>query len=184
VQVWDEDAARNPFIATLRSATTSEQGAALLRGFLESEMLSVLAGGLDAPDARMRAAVAGSQMVGLATARYIVQVPPLAGAAGRRRRAGRAPRRSRAQVTLTRPGLTGAVGRLKEDGLVVRERAGEDGRGLYARITPAGTRRLRRAHATHDASIRRHFGDRLAAEELAVLRRVWAKLAAAEQPVR
>jgi len=82
------------------------------------------------------------------------------------------------RVMLTRPGLTGVVDRLEDAGLVRRERAGDDGRGLYARITRAGTRRLRRAHETHDASIRRHFGDHLAPEDLAALRRVWAKLAA------
>lgn len=85
------------------------------------------------------------------------------------------------RVMLTRPGLTGVVNRLQADGLVARERAGEDGRGLYARITPPGMRRLREAHSTHDASIRRRFGDHLSTGDLRALRRIWAKLATGNQ---
>ncbi|MGC5223565.1 hypothetical protein ACPW96_13370 [Micromonospora sp. DT81.3] len=41
---------------------------------------------------------------------------------------------------------------------------------------------LLRAHATRVASIRRHFEDRLSAEDLRALRRIWGKLAAVEAP--
>src|SRR3712207_4380212 len=56
------------------------------------------------------------------------------------------------RVMLTRPGLTGVVNRLEAAGLVAREATAEDGRGLNARITPAGTRKPRAAHATHERS--------------------------------
>jgi len=86
-------------------------------------------------------------------------------------------------VMLTRPGLTGVVDRLEKAGLVTREPAQDDGRGLYARITREGRLRLRRAHATHDASIRRHFGDRPTHEDLRALHQVWGKLLALEAAV-
>lgn len=82
------------------------------------------------------------------------------------------------RVMLTRPGLTGVVNRLQEAGLVSRSRVAADGRGLVAQLTPLGRRRLRAAHATHVASIRRLFGDRLDRDDLRALRRAWEKLAA------
>ena len=81
VTVWDDVASRGSFIAMLRSAMSNEDIADLLRRFLERELLSILAGSLDSPDAGLRAALAGSQMIGFATARYIVRVEPLASAA-------------------------------------------------------------------------------------------------------
>lgn len=80
VDVWDEDAARSQLIAMIRSATTNEQAAALLRGFLERELVAVLAAGIRAPDAELRATLVAAQMVGLAMGRYVVGIEPLAGA--------------------------------------------------------------------------------------------------------
>jgi AcrR family transcriptional regulator len=80
VDIWDRPEARSPFLAMIRSATTNEDAATLLREFLEREMLTALAAAIDAPDAELRAALAGAQMVGVATARYIVRVEPLASA--------------------------------------------------------------------------------------------------------
>ena len=52
----------------------------MLREFLTREVLGRIAA-VAAPDRpALRAALAGSQVVGLAMARYIVRVPPLAGA--------------------------------------------------------------------------------------------------------
>lgn len=70
------------------------------------------------------------------------------------------------RVMLSRSGLTGVVSRLQTAGLVSREPCAEDGRGYYAVITPTGRRRLLEAHATHVASIRRHFADKLDEQEL------------------
>ncbi len=73
------------------------------------------------------------------------------------------------RVMLSRPGLTGVVKRLEADGLIRRERAGDDGRGLYAVLTAAGRRRLKAAHPTHVASIRARFASRYSAKELRAL---------------
>ncbi|HET6394015.1 MAG TPA: MarR family transcriptional regulator [Blastococcus sp.] len=51
---------------------------------------------------------------------------------------------------LSRAGVTSTVNRLVAQGLVLRERAGEDRRVLHARLTPAGRRRVAQATSTHD----------------------------------
>jgi AcrR family transcriptional regulator len=65
-------------VGLVRSAASNEQAAALLRGFVEREVIGRLARTIDAPEPELRAALAGSQVVGLIMARYVVRVRPLA----------------------------------------------------------------------------------------------------------
>ncbi len=58
---------------------------------------------------------------------------------------------------LSLSGMSRVVSRLEAQGLVERERASCDGRGLNAVLTDAGLDRLRRAWPTHLASVRRHM---------------------------
>jgi DNA-binding MarR family transcriptional regulator len=51
---------------------------------------------------------------------------------------------------LSRPGVTSTINRLVAQGLVLRERAGDDKRLLHARLTPAGRQRVDEAAGTHD----------------------------------
>ena len=53
-------------------------------------------------------------------------------------------------VGLSRPGVTSTVNRLVAEGLVIRERGGDDKRLLHARLTPAGRQRVDAAASTHD----------------------------------
>jgi DNA-binding MarR family transcriptional regulator len=75
----------------------------------------------------------------------------------------RAPRRRlrlselAAGLTLSRGGLTKLVDRLEEGGLLRRERAAEDGRGLYAVLTPAGARMLRAMWPVYAAALSETF---------------------------
>jgi len=80
VQTWDETSSRSPLLAMIRSATTSDRSAEVLRGFLEREIVATLATAIGGPDAALRASVVASQMVGLAMARYVVRLEPVAGA--------------------------------------------------------------------------------------------------------
>lgn len=66
-----------PSLALIRSAITNENATALLREFVQREVLARVgaATSLDQPQAR--ATLAGSQLVGLAVVRYIVKVPPV-----------------------------------------------------------------------------------------------------------
>jgi len=75
--LWDGPAG-SPFVALVRSAAGHEHAAALLRGFVERELLGRLAAAIDAPQPELRAALAGSQLVGVIMARYVVRVAPIA----------------------------------------------------------------------------------------------------------
>lgn len=78
--LWADPAFREPMLAMLRSATTSEQGAAMLREFVGRAFLARIAGTLDVPDAPLRVTTAAAHMVGIAIVRFVVRVEPLASA--------------------------------------------------------------------------------------------------------
>jgi DNA-binding MarR family transcriptional regulator len=74
------------------------------------------------------------------------------------------------QVLLSPSGISRRVERLEREGLVQRERATGDARSIEARLTPAGTRLLRRLRRTHLEGIRKRFVDHFSAQELETLR--------------
>jgi AcrR family transcriptional regulator len=80
LRLLDDPASGSPLVALVRSAATHERAAATLRGFIEREILGRMATAIDAPEPELRAALAGSQMVGVIMARYVVRVAPIAGA--------------------------------------------------------------------------------------------------------
>ena len=69
-----------PFLGLVRSAVTSEHAAGLLRQFLAEKVLGQIAATLGADRPELRAALAASQLVGLAVARYAVRLGPLTAA--------------------------------------------------------------------------------------------------------
>lgn len=78
VSLWDHGASRQPLMALIRSAASSESAAAMLREFATREVFSRVVERLGSPDAQLRANLVISQLIGLAMARYIVKVEPLA----------------------------------------------------------------------------------------------------------
>jgi AcrR family transcriptional regulator len=80
LSVWDHAAERSPLLALIRSAVGDERAAAMLREFITEEVLGQIAHRLGSPDARLRATLVGSQVVGLIMLRYIIRVEPLASA--------------------------------------------------------------------------------------------------------
>lgn len=78
--IWDQTADRSPLIALLRSAVSGEQAAAMLREFIAQELLGPIAAQLNRPDAGLRVTLVASQIVGLAIARYVIRLEPLASA--------------------------------------------------------------------------------------------------------
>ncbi|HZD69947.1 MAG TPA: TetR family transcriptional regulator [Actinomycetes bacterium] len=76
--VWDHDLNRSAFIGLLRSAVTDEHAATLLREFAVRELFGQVAAALGTPDAELRASLVFSQIFGLAVARYILRIEPLA----------------------------------------------------------------------------------------------------------
>ncbi len=78
--VWDSDEGRQRIVALLSAASASEAGARMLREFLTREVFARIAARIGSDDAELRAALAASQMMGLAVARYVVRMEPLASA--------------------------------------------------------------------------------------------------------
>ena len=66
---------------------------------------------------------------------------------------------------------------MAEAGLVARERCASDGRGVLARLTPAGWAALEAATPVHVAGVRRHFVDVLQPSELDLLATALEKVA-------
>jgi DNA-binding MarR family transcriptional regulator len=83
-------------------------------------------------------------------------------------------------ANLSLSGMTRIVGRLEGQGLVHRERHGDDGRGWNAVLTDAGLERLRQAWPTHLASVRRHVFDHLNAVDVPAFTAALQRFAAAD----
>ena len=71
---------RTPLVTLTRSAPTHERSQTLLREFIDREITGRLAAMLDTPDAALRAGMVNVQILGLAVARYIVRIEPIASA--------------------------------------------------------------------------------------------------------
>ena len=96
----------------------------------------------------------------------------LADAAGHRLRMSEIASR----VLLSRSGCTRLVDRLVEHGYVTRCAADDDGRGLYAKLTPDGVSKITAARATHHDGIRRFFLERLTPTDQIALGDIWSRL--------
>jgi AcrR family transcriptional regulator len=81
LQIWDGTPGQGPMLALLRGAVSDETAAASLRDLLMRALFLPLAEAAGGPDgAALRASLAGSQMGGLALARYVLRTEPLASA--------------------------------------------------------------------------------------------------------
>ena len=76
------------------------------------------------------------------------------------------------RLLLSRSGATRLVDRMVAGGLVERASCESDRRGQWASLTDEGLRRLRAASPTHLRGVKRHFLDRLSAQDLADLERM------------
>jgi DNA-binding MarR family transcriptional regulator len=86
-------------------------------------------------------------------------------------------------VLLSRSGVTRLVDRLERAGLVFRERADGDGRGVVAVLTQGGLDRLRKASTTHLGGVVRYFVSVLETRDIDVLASTCARLAEGKLPV-
>src|SRR5690242_14150382 len=82
--VWEVAEIRATFLGLLRSAPTSEQAVIMLREFLAGAIIGPLAAAarqaapdVAGEDARYRAALVASQVLGLGMTRYVLELPPL-----------------------------------------------------------------------------------------------------------
>lgn len=77
-----------------------------------------------------------------------------------------------AKMRWSRSRLSRHASRMEDRGLLRREPDPADGRGCLLVLTTAGLDTLSQAAPVHVASVRRHFIDRLASEDLAALERM------------
>lgn len=78
--IWDNPATMRPLLALLRSAVSHEESARMLREFMIGAVLSRVVADLGADQQERRAALIGSQLVGLAIMRHVLKVPEITSA--------------------------------------------------------------------------------------------------------
>lgn len=76
--IWEDPVRRAPILAIFRSAMTHKSVAVLLRQFARRVMVAQVAPALQGPDAELRAEAAAAHLIGVAVARYVLEVEPLA----------------------------------------------------------------------------------------------------------
>ena len=80
------------------------------------------------------------------------------------------------RALMSRSGMSRRVARLADEGLVRRDRAGSDGRGVVVALTGAGIARLTETAPVHARGISKLFVAQLNDRELAVLERALNKV--------
>jgi AcrR family transcriptional regulator len=80
LDAWEPEETRPPLVAMVRSAMTNDVALGLVREYLERRIFVPITTAIDLPEARLRATLVGSQLIGLAMARYIAGIEPLASA--------------------------------------------------------------------------------------------------------
>jgi len=80
------------------------------------------------------------------------------------------------RALISRSGMSRRVARLAGQGLVHRDRAGTDGRGVVVALTEAGIARLAKTAPVHASGISKLFIAQLDDQELALLERVLNKV--------
>jgi len=79
LQVWDSPEGR-PLLGLMRSVAANERAAEMLRQFISREVLGRVAAELEMDQPKLRAALSGSQLIGLAFLRHIIRLEPIASA--------------------------------------------------------------------------------------------------------
>ena len=78
VGLWDLPETRPLLMGIIRSAATDPVAADMARRLLAEGPFLALARAVDLPDAELRATLAGTQLIGLAMARYLIGLEPVA----------------------------------------------------------------------------------------------------------
>src|SRR5690349_11290316 len=78
LQIWETPDTAASMRAMLQSATSNSDAHEAFRDFMQNYVLTAVSGVLGGGEqARLRAMLAASQLVGVAILRYVIQVPPL-----------------------------------------------------------------------------------------------------------
>jgi AcrR family transcriptional regulator len=79
LSVWDPTRG-GPFVAMLRSVSSHEHAATMMREFVTDRIFGPLAAALESDQQLLRATLCGSQVVGLGMTRYVIKLDPIASA--------------------------------------------------------------------------------------------------------
>jgi AcrR family transcriptional regulator len=79
-EIFGDPETREDLVALFQAGASASRAAATLREFIEESIVDRLVGLVGIPDARLRAGIISSHLVGLGTIRYIVRLEPLASA--------------------------------------------------------------------------------------------------------
>ncbi len=80
LELYESPEVRAQAIALLRSAVTNERAATMLRGFATSAIFGAIGEVVEDEDAEYRASLVASQILGLAIARFVLGLEPIASA--------------------------------------------------------------------------------------------------------
>lgn len=78
LELWEDPETAAPVLSLIRTAAGSEKAAARLRDAVAEQLLGDVSRMLPLPDAPVRAALVGSQLVGLVMTRHILRLDPIA----------------------------------------------------------------------------------------------------------
>lgn len=78
LRLWEDPASSEALLAIVRSAIASDHAADRLQTMLNARFLTQIAPHLSEEDGHTRAALAGSHLLGIVIARYVVRVGPIA----------------------------------------------------------------------------------------------------------
>ncbi|ONK10870.1 TetR family transcriptional regulator [Streptomyces sp. MP131-18] len=77
LEMWETQPSRDKLLSVLRSAVTRDAAANMVRSFIVGEVLAPITRAIGRPHPQARAALVGTQLVGVALARYVVKTQPL-----------------------------------------------------------------------------------------------------------
>ena len=75
--VWDDPDNQERLVALVRAVHTNDEVGALFRQFVAREVVGQVTRRTQVPEPELRGALAAAQIVGLATTRYVVRMPPM-----------------------------------------------------------------------------------------------------------
>lgn len=76
--LWEREPTRGALLGALRTAVGSERAAALVRSVVQDDVLGAVVTATGLPDAGLRANLIGATVVGVAIARHVLAVEPIA----------------------------------------------------------------------------------------------------------
>jgi AcrR family transcriptional regulator len=78
VGLWEREPTKGALVGAVRAAVTSETAARLLQGIVQEHAIAAVAASTERPDAELRANLIGATMMGIAIARQVLAVEPIA----------------------------------------------------------------------------------------------------------